>query len=132
LRRDNPNTSFPKNIPAGMMTEYGMVPVKQLAGPDHNPLTHEVIYGPLPVNRNGTWVLVPTAVELKPEITAERYNSEIERVRTQRNELLAATDWTALSDVIIIPEIATYRQALRDITSQPGFPHNVSWPVKPE
>jgi len=28
--------------------------------------------------------------------------------------------------------MAAYRQALRDITSQPGFPHDVSWPTKPE
>jgi hypothetical protein len=32
----------------------------------------------------------------------------------------------------MFPEMATYRQALRDITLQPGFPHNVTWPTKPE
>jgi hypothetical protein len=132
LRRDNPNTSFPKQVRGETMIEYGMVPVTQLPEPEHNPLTHEVVYGPLPVNRDGAWVLVPAVVELTPEIAAARHNSEVDRIRLMRNELLAETDWAALSDVTITPEMAAYRQALRDITSQPGFPHDVSWPTKPE
>jgi hypothetical protein len=51
--------------------------------------------------------------------------------RSQRDSLLAATDWTALSDVTMSAEMATYRQALRDITAQEGFPHSVNWPAKP-
>ena len=52
----------------------------------------------------------------------------------ERNSLLAASDWTQLPDV---PEAlrlswVSYRQALRDITSQADFPHNVTWPSKPE
>jgi hypothetical protein len=52
-------------------------------------------------------------------------------VRSQRDSLLAATDWMALSDVTLSAEMATYRQALRDITAQEGFPHSVNWPAKP-
>lgn len=132
LRRDHPNTSFPKNIPAETMAEYGMVPVTQIAAPEHDPLTHGVTYGALPVNYNGAWVLVPTVVELLPEVIAARHDIEADRARTQRNDLLAATDWTALSDTTMSFEMAIYRQALRDITLQPGFPHDVSWPTKPE
>jgi len=132
LRRDNPNTSFPKNISVQTMTSYGMVPVTQLAEPDHNPITHFVDYGPVPVRENGKWFLLPTVREFSAEQLADRHASAAASVRSTRSMLLAETDWTALSDVIIIPEMATYRQALRDITSQPGFPHNVSWPVKPE
>jgi hypothetical protein len=132
LRRDNPNTSFPKNISVQIMTSYGMVPVTQLAEPDHNPITHFVEYGPVPVREGDKWFLLPTVREFSAEQLADRYASAAASVRSTRSMLLAETDWTALSDVIIIPEMATYRQALRDITSQPGFPHNVSWPVKPE
>jgi len=132
LRRDHPNTSFPKNIPTATMTEYGMVPVTQITAPEHDPLTHGVAYGPLPVLQNGSWVLVPTVVELLPEVISARHAIEVDRARTQRNELLAATDWTALSDTTMSPEMAVYRQALRDITLQSGFPHDVSWPTKPE
>jgi hypothetical protein len=55
-------------------------------------------------------------------------------VRTERNRLLAETDWTQSKD---IPEEVSslwvdYRQALRDITQSPDFPENVQWPTKPE
>ena len=53
-------------------------------------------------------------------------------VRAERKKLLADTDWTALSDVTMSAEMAAYRQALRDITAQDGFPHSVVWPAKPE
>lgn len=53
------------------------------------------------------------------------------KVRDERNQLIAETDWMALSDNTMTPEWATYRQALRDITSQEGFPYNVEWPTKP-
>lgn len=55
--------------------------------------------------------------------------------RGQRDVLLTASDWTQQPDVQHPPDVAaawrTYRQALRDITSQPGFPQNVIWPVAP-
>lgn len=54
-----------------------------------------------------------------------------EEVRNKRNDLLKETDWMALSDVTMTPEMAAYRQALRDITSQERFPYSVVWPVKP-
>ena len=53
-------------------------------------------------------------------------------VRNQRERLLSATDWMALSDNTMTPEWASYRQALRDITAQEGFPYSVIWPTKPE
>ena len=52
-------------------------------------------------------------------------------VRLKRDRLLSDTDWMALSDNTMTPEWATYRQALRDITAQEGFPYSVNWPTKP-
>ena len=54
-----------------------------------------------------------------------------ESARAQRDSLLAETDWTANSDVVMSEEMATYRQALRDITTQAGFPESIDWPTKP-
>jgi len=51
-------------------------------------------------------------------------------VRSQRDNLLAQSDVHALADRIT-PEWASYRQALRDITEQAGFPNNITWPVRP-
>lgn len=52
-------------------------------------------------------------------------------VRSQRNSLLAETDYLALSDNTMTSDMQSYRQALRDIPSQSGFPTNVTWPTKP-
>jgi hypothetical protein len=57
-----------------------------------------------------------------------------EDVRAIRDLALKETDWTQLPD---IPQTtkdkwAAYRQALRDVTTQAGFPVAVVWPVKPE
>tara|TARA_R110000796_G_scaffold114956_1_gene226894 strand:+ start:839 stop:1120 length:282 start_codon:yes stop_codon:yes gene_type:complete len=54
-------------------------------------------------------------------------------VRKQRDRLLSDTDWMALSDSpVMSPDWATYRQALRDVSAQTGFPYDVNWPTKPE
>lgn len=50
-------------------------------------------------------------------------------VRAKRNKLLAQSDVYALADRIT-PEWTAYRQALRDITDQEGFPFSVTWPIK--
>jgi Phage tail assembly chaperone protein len=51
-------------------------------------------------------------------------------VRVQRNQKLAETDWMMLPDAATDKAaVAAYRQALRDVPSQPGFPFNVEWPT---
>lgn len=132
LRRDNPNTSFPKQISDEAMADFGMVAVIEKPAPEFDPQTHFAEWGPVPVNEDGTWFLLPTVRELSADQIAERDSSLAVHIRSERDALLAATDWTALSDVVMSPEMAAYRQALRDLTSQAGFPHSVTWPVKPE
>tara|TARA_B110000858_G_C17732647_1_gene440914 strand:- start:39 stop:428 length:390 start_codon:yes stop_codon:yes gene_type:complete len=51
--------------------------------------------------------------------------------RAERDGLIAATDWWALSDRTMTAEQTAYRQALRDITDQADFPTNITWPTKP-
>ena len=52
--------------------------------------------------------------------------------REKRNGLLAESDWTQVADAPVDQAAwATYRQALRDIAEQDGFPTSVQWPVKP-
>ena len=56
--------------------------------------------------------------------------------RTQRDKLLSDTDWTQTDDAPLSSEdkesVRKYRQALRDITAQSGFPQEVKWPQKPQ
>ena len=68
-----------------------------------------------------------------PELTAEQQEAQI---RAQRNSLLTLSDWTQLADAPLTAEQkqawAEYRQALRDVPEQAGFPENVAWPLVPE
>ena len=52
-------------------------------------------------------------------------------IRSKRDNLLSKTDWRASSDLTMSDEWRTYRQALRDITSQEGFPNDITWPTEP-
>jgi hypothetical protein len=53
-----------------------------------------------------------------------------------RNELLCKSDWTQIANNPLTLEQqqqwAAYRQALRDITAQSGYPFNVIWPTPPQ
>lgn len=61
--------------------------------------------------------------------TTEQLASE---ARAQRNALLSASDWTQVADAPVDQATwAVYRQALRDITVQSGFPETINWPVAP-
>jgi len=51
--------------------------------------------------------------------------------REERDKLLSETDWMGNSDVTMSSAWTTYRQALRDIPAQAGFPTDVTWPVEP-
>lgn len=132
LFRDNPNTSFPQQPTSATLASYGVFEVTNKPTPEHNPDTHFVEYGPVPVKEGNSWFLMPAVRELSADQLAERAASAAASVRQTRAGLLTETDWTGLSDVTMSPAMATYRQALRDITSQPGFPHSVVWPLKPE
>lgn len=57
--------------------------------------------------------------------------SEPNYVRTERDTLLKETDVWALSDRTMTAEQTAYRQALRDIPDQSGFPTDITWPTKP-
>ena len=54
--------------------------------------------------------------------------------RTQRDTLLAESDWTVLPDAPVADAQAwkDYRQALRDVPQQAGFPNDIEWPSEPE
>jgi hypothetical protein len=62
---------------------------------------------------------------------ADANNRKAEKERAKRNELLADTDWRASSDLTLSTEWAAYRQALRDVPAQAGFPNTITWPTKP-
>ena len=137
LRRDNPQTSFPKKIGDAILASHGIYHVMPETQPEYDNLVQVLVRDPEPHNnetavnedtgetyKTGRWVIGYT-VENKPQDQAET------AVRNKRDRLLAETDWMALSDVTMNAGTTTYRQALRDITKQAGFPYTVVWPTKP-
>lgn len=80
-------------------------------------------------------IVRPMNVEEYAEWLAEQSQRDAEQaatVRSERNRRLAACDWTQLPDAPVDRQAwATYRQDLRDVSSQPGFPWNVEWPLPP-
>ena len=73
---------------------------------------------------------VETIRNFTPEEVAASSPTE-DSVRSLRAILIAETDWWALPDRTMTAEQIAYRQALRDITNQAGFPNNITWPQEP-
>ena len=127
LRRDNPQTSFPKLIPDDLLASYHVYPYTRPIAPEYDGLTHRLTDGAFQ-QVDGAWVL-PYVVEQQPLEQAER------NIRSRRDGLLQKTDWIVVKSYErgenIPAEWELYRQALRDITAQAGFPYEVTWPTKP-
>ena len=74
--------------------------------------------------------------DLEAERAAARISAQASEVRARRDRLLADTDWTQVLDAPVSDEsraaLRVYRQALRDVTAQEGFPVAVVWPELPE
>ena len=70
------------------------------------------------------------------EVTVEEGPETAEEIRARRDKLLADTDWTQTLDAPIDAatreSMRTYRQALRDVPQQDGFPADIQWPELPE
>ena len=71
---------------------------------------------------------LPAWVEPPPDL-----NQLASEARAKRNNLLTASDWTQVPDAPVDNKELwkTYRQALRDITAQSGFPEIITWPIQP-
>ena len=127
LRRDNANTSFPKLIPDDLLASYDVYPYTRPAVPEYDSLTHEIRDGSFE-QISGEWSL-PYVVQQQEDVYAER------NIRSRRDSFLLQSDWIVVKSYErgqnIPAEWELYRQALRDITEQTGFPYEVTWPTKP-
>ena len=73
-----------------------------------------------------------TAVEQEAAYKAMKDAERATVMRNERNAKLKDSDWTQISDSPVNKTTwATYRQALRDISSQEGFPWTITWPEAP-
>lgn len=131
LRRDNPNTSFPSPMTAAELTGFDVYPVEPRNPPSFNQIT-ENCTRINPTFDGQQWVETWSVTPATPEQIAQRTDEKAAEVRAERNRRLADCDWTMLPDA---PTDQTawgaYRQQLRDLTDQAGFPSNVNWPQPP-
>lgn len=134
LRKDNPNTSFPKQISDSILTEFGVVTVLEVSPPtvEYSKTWHEIT----PVLEDGVWKQAYSVSDLSAEELNAKDAEAAKGVRTTRDKLIAETDWIVIKNLELnqnVPGVwEVYRQNLRDVPAQAGFPHNVTWPTKPE
>lgn len=131
LRRDFPNTSFPRNPDEQLLAEYNVFPVAERSAPVFHEAT-ENCNQVAPTFQDGQWVMTWLVTSATDDEVAERAAFKASQVRADRNARLSSSDWTQLSDApVSAAPWAAYRQALRDITGQAGFPWDITWPEEP-
>ena len=149
IRKLNPNMSLPRVWNANVCAALGIDPVLIAPKPDTTGDYKVVVRNGVEQDANNNWVyawierdmfadttedgVTTTKAEHEAAYQTKLDDEAAERVRTERDRLLAETDWTGLSDVTMSADMTTYRQALRDITAHANFPNleDADWPTKP-
>jgi hypothetical protein len=144
-----PNTGFPVQLTEAIINDFGGDVV--LEGPQASGGTvyqssqrqgveqidgkwyTKYVLGPIFTDRPATDDQpAKTAAEQEAEYKAQKDAQQAKSVRDDRTKRLSECDWTQLADAPVDKTAwATYRQSLRDVTTQQGFPWSVTWPVKP-
>ena len=127
FRLRNKHTSFPRIIDEPLQEEFGIDMI--FDGPQHQgPPPYSQTYRDGIEKIGDKWYTKYTIGQRDKEPIDKQY---AENIRNQRNNLIKESDWRAVSDRKLEPEWKEYRQALRDISKQKGFPHQVEWPEVP-
>jgi len=133
LKSENANTSFPRKLSAEVLAQFNVFSVTTAPAPDIDDRTQKRGYAEAPTrSADGAWVLGWVVTDKSSEEIEAYDDAKRQGVRSQRDILLSQTDWMALSDVTMEPYWLEYRQQLRDVTAQEGFPYAVIWPTQPE
>ena len=145
-----PNTSFTQQISAETLDAFGADVVfegPQATGGDVYQYSQAAgvelidgkwftkhILGPVFIDREATETdPAQTAAEQEAAYKAAKDADQAKSVRSSRNDKLKECDWTQITDATVDKVLwATYRQELRDISSQVGFPWTITWPTQPE
>ena len=134
LRRDNPNTSFPRNPSEASLADWNVFPVVDRPEPTYDAATQNCVQID-PTLENGEWVMTWQVSDASSDEIAARLEGESASIRADRNRRLAECDWTQLSDCPLSDADkaawSTYRGELRDVPEQSGFPSTVTWPEQP-
>lgn len=131
IKTQHPNVSFPVSLEGQDLSAFNVVKVAPQTQPDFDSNTQKIEEG-TPVLADGQWVQSWNIVALTTEERTAVDENKAASVRSTRNGLLSASDWSQLPDSPVDASTwATYRQALRDLPTADGFPHNITWPTQP-
>lgn len=129
IRLQIPNVSFSANVSNEELEQFGYFFVTPTESPAFD-YTKNIIRSAVASDNGFVEIWQETAAS-QDEI-AERIVNKSNEVRAERDALLSASDWTQVADATVDKAAwAAYRQALRDIPQQAGFPYNVTYPVTP-
>ena len=131
-----PNISFPKPLTSYVIDTYGLEVILEGPQPQVTPPYETVVRQGIEEIKGKWFTKYMIGPIFNNEEDEEAYRLKIdtqasESIRSTRNSLISKSDWMGCSDVIMSDEWRQYRQELRDITTQEGFPHNVDWPEEP-
>jgi hypothetical protein len=103
-----------------------------LEGPQASPTRYQIAYRDGVEQIGGAWFTKYSVADMDADANATKDAEQSKSVRDSRNVKLAESDWTQLADSTADKTTwAAYRQALRDLTKQSGFPWEVTWPDAP-
>lgn len=124
-----PNISFPVSGPeSNFIIDNNLVSVKYYEEIDSNTFK---LTSTEPYLKGNVVYTYQVVAKTQDDYDNEAYGASL-HIREQRNQLLKDSDWTQVEDTSANKAVwAIYRKALRDITTQEGFPFNVTWPDIP-
>lgn len=126
-----PSTSFPTYFTADAVEPLGYGIYDFSGAPDTGRYEKAVEVAPVR-NEFGIWRQSWVVVLMSGAEQLEADARKAEEMRSERNYKLFCTDWTQLADAPVDPAAwAIYRQELRELTTQAGFPWEVAWPTAP-
>jgi hypothetical protein len=102
-------------------------------GPQAQPTRYQTAFRDGVEQIDGKWYTKYSVADIDDEAKAFKDAEQAKSVRTARDEKLKDSDWTQIADAPVDKAAwATYRQALRDVPTQSGFPWEVTWPTQGE
>lgn len=130
FRALHPNTSFPPQLTEQLINDMGADVVFE--GPQAQPTRYQIAFRDGVRQVEGKWYTKYSVADLDAEGIAAKDAEQAKAMRSTRNDKLKDTDWTQVADAPVDKAAwAAYRQQLRDISAQPGFPWDVQWPEMP-
>ena len=103
-----------------------------LEGPQASPTRYQTAFADGVEQLDGKWYTKYSVAEMDAEAIVAKDTEQAKAMREQRGEKLKDSDWTQVADAPVDKAVwATYRQALRDVTAQSGFPWTITWPDAP-